>query len=259
MFYRMAVTLLVAAAIMLGMAVTTARASTGRTWHTCTRFATYHAGIYYDHNDHFAGTPGSSCITVTGNGHRITIDRGYQPSGHSVVSYDSIQEGDYYYTRDPESGLPAQIGRPMPVLHVTASGGPGTYLYDADLWFSRSAVGPVHYVREMIICNRWQDYGTSRPGIQVRIGARRWYVNAWMTGSNGHRHLLIRFLARRQAARATLNLAAFIAIARRYRYISGSMFLASAGYGPEIWEGGDGLTYSQTATVPHLAMFRPRP
>src|SRR5271166_4515251 len=146
---RIAVLLLCAASVL--WATTAARASASpSSWFTCTPFATRLIDGLEMHNDHFLGAPGRSCITARGN--QITIDTSYQPEGGSVVAYDAIEFGAYPYSRDLGLGLPAPVGGPMPVLHVSASGGPGTYLYDADLWLSRtSESGPLHHIREIII------------------------------------------------------------------------------------------------------------
>lgn len=216
---------------------------------TCLDMVTLHAGIYMDHDDHFAGAPGPSCVTVTRGGTRITIDTNYQP-GAGVVAYDAIQVGDYPWIRDPAAGLPAPVAQVRTVLHVSADGGPGCYLDDADIWFSRTgAAGPLRHIREMIIANRWAGcYAPYCAPHRVKIGRRHWYAGACMTGTPGHMHLLIRFLAVRQCASATFDLAEFLHVARHYRWLSDSLTVDSASYAPEVWEDARGLTYSMTAS-----------
>jgi len=222
-----------------------AHAATRPSWHTCTRFATRLTGGMVVDNDHFAGAPGPSCLTVTG--HRVTIGTSYQPAG-GVVAYDAIRFGRYPWSDDPGFGLPAPVTRVATTLHVTASGGPGRYLYDADVWFSRTAAtGPLNHVREMIIATRWQGYSPYCAPRVVKVGRRRWLAGACMTGPAGHRHLLIRFLAVRQSRRSYIDLAAFLTIARRRGWLRKTMTADSVSWAPEVWSGGRGLTYSMSA------------
>ena len=218
----------------------------GRIWHTCKRYDTRMAyGMQID-NDHFAGAPGPSCITVVGR--TVTIGTSYQPGG-GVVAYDAIRFGWYPWNNKRAYGLPAPAGRVHTQLRVRGSGGPGDYLYDADIWLSRTGQpGPLRHIREIVIANRWQGSWHTRTGHLVRIGRRRWHVTAWMTGQGAARHLLIRFVARRPSPGATIRLAAFLRIARRHQWIAGWMTVDSASYAPECRQGCRGLTYSMKAS-----------
>jgi len=237
----------IAVAVAAGWAGKANAASKSRTWHTCTRFATRLIGGLEYHNDHFAGARGPSCITVR-NGW-VTIDRNYRPRGGAVVAYDAIQFGRYPWLNDSAFGLPAPVGKVHTQLRATARGGPGTYLYDADVWFSRtSATGPLHHIREMVIANRSQGSWNTRIGRLVKIGRRRWHVSAWMTGQGTARHLLIRFIARHQTPNVTIRLAAFLRIARRHHWIGKWMTVDSASYAPECRGGCRHLTYRMTAS-----------
>jgi len=213
------------------------------TWHNCSREPTSkQIGALVDHNDHFAGAPGPSCITASDNGHRITIDRNYQP-GKGVVAYDAIEFGRYPYSNDPQYGLPAPVAQVRTTLHVRASSGPGYYLYDADIWLSRTgATGPLHHVREMIVANWWHGFAPYDAPHLVKVGHRRWYVGAKMTRGGG-RHLLIRFFTAHPTRRAYDNVPALLRIARRHGWISNRMTVDSIGYAPECWRGCKGLTY----------------
>lgn len=239
-----------AAALLLLFGPGHARAHTaGAVWHTCTRQATHRVGIYEDDNDHFTGMPGPSCITVT-HGTRIHIDSNYKPHAGVVVAYDAIRIGEYPYNRDPGSGLPARVSKLKLTLREAATGGPGTYLYDDDIWFSHTdGAGPLRHIREIIIANRWQNYDPRRGNAVVKIGHRRWFIARGFTGSGSNGWPLIRFVARRQTRRMTIHLAAFLHIARRHHWISGAMYVDSVSYGPEVWSGGRGLTYSMTKQI----------
>jgi hypothetical protein len=239
-----------AAALLLLLGPGQARARTTRAvWHTCTRQATHRVGIYEDDNDHFTGMPGPSCITVT-HGTQIRIDRNYEPHRGAVVAYDAIRIGEYPYNRDPGSGLPALVSKLRLTLRETTSGGPGTYLYDDDIWFSRAdGAGPLLHIREIIIANRWRNYDPRRGDDVVKIGRRRWSIAEGYTGSGGRSWPLIRFVARKQADRLTIDLAAFLHIARRHHWISNAMYVDSVSYGPEVWSGGRGLAYSMTKKI----------
>ena len=228
--------------------IAAAHAATRPSWHTCTRFATRLIGGMEDHNDHFAGAPGPSCITVTGNGHRITIDTSYQP-GAGVVAYDAIEFGRYPWSNDPRYGLPAPVPQVTTTLHVTASRGPGYYLGDVDIWLSRTgATGPLRHVREIIVANWWGGgFAPYDAPHLAKIGRRRWYAGAKMTGADSGRHLLIRFFAAHPTRKAYDNLPAVLRIARRHGWISNRMTVDSVSYAPECWRGCKGLTYSMTA------------
>jgi hypothetical protein len=235
-----------AAALLLLIGPGHARARTAdAAWHTCVRQATHFFGIYEDDNDHFTGTPGPSCITVTDHGTRIRIDRNYKRYRGVVVAYDAIRIGDYPYNRDPGSGLPARVRQLQLTVREIASGGPGTYLYDDDIWFSRTGgPGPLQHIREIIIANRWQNYDPRRGNDVVRIGHRRWYIAKGYTSNGVSSWPLIRFVARTPARGVTIHLAAFLKVARRHHWISDAMYVDSVSYGPEVWSGGRGLTYS---------------
>lgn len=219
----------------------------GHTWHTCVPQATLHVGIYQFDNDLFSGKRGRSCVTVIR--HSITIDSNYRSQGSGVVAYPVIRIGDYPWNRDPGSGLPAPVGLVQLRLRIRNTGSnPGAWIDDVDTWFGRTAARATHHIREMIIVTRWSNYYRGRLGRVVRIGRRYWYVTEWKTGPRGHMWPLIRIVARHQTNRVTINMAAFLKVARHHHWISADMVLSSVSDGSECWSGCHGLTDGMTVT-----------
>jgi hypothetical protein len=216
--------------------------SRANTWHTCVPQATLHRGIYQFDNDLFIGSDGPSCITVRGTS--LTIDRNYRRA-YNVVAYPAVRIGDYPYNRDPKSGLPEQVAKVKLILHIRNTGSnPGVWIDDLDIWFGHSAATATHHIREVIIVDRWSNYQPFRGNHAVKIGRRRWFIAKGYTGSGGHGWPLIRFVARHQTRHATINLAAFLKVARRHHWITGHMVLSSVSDGTECWSGCRGLTDS---------------
>lgn len=232
-------------------------------WHNCSSTPTARLidGEVY-HNDPY-GTSQRSCITVRDG--RLTIDTSYQPRG-TVVAYDSIEIGNYPYSRDPQAGLPARVRSVHTVLRVRMSAGPGNWLGDADIWFGHGSItGPVSHIREMIIANRWtgfRDYcdptrvrlhghimfRVPRLTVRARIAHRVYHAGACMTGGGSSAHLLIRFFAAHQSATARDPLAGFFKFSIEHGWIQPGMIAESAGYAPECWSGCRKVSYMMQAT-----------
>jgi hypothetical protein len=220
--------------------VASASATPVHAWHTCVSQATLRVGIYQYDNDLFAGRRGPSCITVADE--RMSIDRNYAAQPGGVVAYPADRVGTYAYNRDPHSGLPRQVGKVKLSLRLRDTGNaPGHWITDVDVWFGRPGK-PADHIREMIIVTRWSNYTGYCDPANVRIGTRWWHYGMCWTGSNGHSWPLIRFIGRRQVNLITLDLAAFLHVARHHDWITDGMVVSSVSDGTECWSGCRGLT-----------------
>lgn len=217
------------------------------TTRTCVPQYTLHVGIYQFDNDLFAGKAGPSCVTVTPSAHSLTIDRNYRAQPGGVVAYPAVRVGDYPYNRDRQSRMPAPVATIHRWLHLRNTGSaPGSWITDVDTWFARKGTPGTDHNREMIIVTRWRKYGNAGIGRLVKIGRHQWYVSAWPTGPAGHKWLLMRFIAFRQLDQVTINVHAFLKVARKQGWLRNTMLVSSISDGTECWSGCRGLTDAMT-------------